>query len=737
LYKIFGIRHHGPGSTQSLIQALEAMQPDCILLEAPEDATSALEYLLHPGLEPPVAILVYDEKNLRNAAFLPFAGFSPEWQAAQFGFAAGSTVRLMDLPMSIQFQLGQEANQPALPHPPELDPMGHVARIAGYSDSERWWEATFEQAKNPASVFEVIIDLNTALRQEFEQQQSKRTLLREAYMRQCIRKSIKDGFQQIAVVCGAWHSPALHYLDRYTATKDQAMLKGLKKCKTKATWIPWSYPQMTFESGYRSGVISPAWYELLFENRADATAIWMSKAVSLLREDGMEASVAHAVEATRLAHTLGAIREQPIPGLPEMKEAAIAVFCGGHSEPWQLIESKLVVGDKVGKVPDDIPLTSLQQDMEARIRKARFTKVYQSPEVVEKELDLRKPGHLDMSHLIHQLRILEIYWGRPREGTGKELGSFHEYWYLYWDSEYTLQLIAAGVWGNTVKKAAEKKLLADADGEDNMELLVQLASAALLGGMPEVFVPLSLRLQDVAALTIDVLNLMSALPVLVEIQRYGDTRNTDTQSIEALIRQFIPRISIGLPASVLNIDFDLAKSWFEVIIKNNHAIGILANEEYEREWNGALLKLMDQASANSLLRGLATRILLDKNILTDNLAATQMHYALSDGSTSAQEEAHWLEGFLYGSGLLLLHHSTLWNILDHWVQTIAEAAFPDILPLLRRAFSNFTQPERAKLLEKARKGASHSSTISTTPAFSQQRARVVLPVLQRLLGLEN
>ncbi|MGV9482406.1 DUF5682 family protein, partial [Gordonia aichiensis] len=36
--RVFGIRHHGPGSARSLRQALEEFGPDAILIEGPADA---------------------------------------------------------------------------------------------------------------------------------------------------------------------------------------------------------------------------------------------------------------------------------------------------------------------------------------------------------------------------------------------------------------------------------------------------------------------------------------------------------------------------------------------------------------------------------------------------------------------------------------------------------------------------------------------------------------------------
>ena len=144
MYNIYGIRHHGPGSTRSLLRALEANPPDCLLIEAPADADKVLEYALHPGIIPPVAILLYDEKDLSKASYLPFASFSPEWQAIQYGLAQGIPIHFMDLPMGMQFQMEEENNgQLEIPLPSSenegpivRDPMGYIAELAGYSDSE-------------------------------------------------------------------------------------------------------------------------------------------------------------------------------------------------------------------------------------------------------------------------------------------------------------------------------------------------------------------------------------------------------------------------------------------------------------------------------------------------------------------------------------------------------------------------------------------------------------------------
>ncbi len=747
MYTIYGIRHHGPGSTRSLLRALEDQQPDCLLIEAPQDADTVLEYLLHPDMEPPVAILVYESKQLRKASYLPFAEFSPEWQAAQYGLAQGLEVRFIDLPMSIQFGLREEDQQLKLElsetteeAPYARDPMGYAARIAGYTDSERWWEATFEQPDNDIDIFEAIRELTSALREELPNREGPLNRMREAFMRKQLRKAIKDGHKNIAVVCGAWHAPALQHLPRFKQTEDNALLKGKKKVKTEATWIPWTYPRLAFQSGYGAGLVSPAYYELLFEKREEAVQQWMSKVARLLRSAGKDASAAQAVDAARLATTLATIRQQTIAGIDEMKEAAIAVFGQGETGALQLIEEQLIIGDRVGKVPGDIPQIPLQADLEKRIRSAYLKKYYQSATEDFKSLDLRKPTNLKASRLLHQLLLLDIPFGQPVEAQEGKLGSFSENWRLKWDPDYIIRLIRAGMWGNTIYTAANRYLLHKADQQESLPGLVQLARSALLAGIREAFGPLVQRLEDSSAQSRDVHGLMEALPLLVDIQRYGDTRQTDVEAVAALIRHLVPRITIGLPPTTLHIEEEVAQGLLQLMISNNRAINLLNEPGFQQDWLRALQQISRAAPAHPLLRGWCSRVLYDKGQIIDAEAARRLHYALSSVD-EAEQGVLWLEGFLSGSGLLLLYLPELWRVLDNWVSGLAPQAFQVKLPLIRRAFSAFSGPEREKILQLARYPPTAEGTAdeppATTAAFDQRRAKKVLPTLKLLLGLDD
>jgi hypothetical protein len=107
--EILGIRHHGPGSARSLLRRLEDFAPDILLIEGPADAEHLIGWALRAGMQPPVAMLVYHPKQLQQAAFFPFAEFSPEWQAILYSLRRGIPARFMDLPMSRQ--VGRQAGE--------------------------------------------------------------------------------------------------------------------------------------------------------------------------------------------------------------------------------------------------------------------------------------------------------------------------------------------------------------------------------------------------------------------------------------------------------------------------------------------------------------------------------------------------------------------------------------------------------------------------------------------------
>jgi len=548
---LFGIRHHGVGSARSLLTALESLQPDALLIEGAPEGDALLHHVLHPTMQPPVAILIYAPDQPRRAAFYPFATFSPEWQALRYGLQRGIPTRFMDLPQAIRFALAEsDAYQPQAELTPELsrlraDPLLELARIAGYDDSERWWNDLVEQRRAADSdIFAGILEAMRALRETLTLTEPVEAL-REAHMRQSIRAALKEGFQRVAVVCGAWHTPAL--TDLRDAKGDAALLKGLPKLKVSATWIPWTYGRLTMESGYGAGIRSPGWYDFLWhtDNASDVALGWLTHVAHLLRAEQLDASTAQVIDAARMAETLAALRERAIPSLEELNEATQAVFCMGSDVPMRLVWRNLIVGDTLGDVPDDVPAVPLLQDFQREQKRLRLTEkdiakrdTTRSAHVANLELDLRETLDLERSRLLHRLNMLDIPFGRLMLARGK--GTFKEAWRVAWQPEFTVALIEASQWGTTIESAATAYARDAADSASDLPTLTELLESALLGALNDAISHLVRAVRDLAALARDIMHLMGALPPLGFI--HEDSSNAFTLDVADLYR-----IDITLP----------------------------------------------------------------------------------------------------------------------------------------------------------------------------------------------
>lgn len=774
---ILGIRHHGPGSAKNVRSFLEKLQPDIVLVEGPPEADELLQWVIHEDIKPPVALLVYQPENPQQASFYPFAEFSPEWQAIRYAKQQNIHVRFMDLPIAHVFALQNEERKQAeeqqkkqeeadaeneintlesidetvangisnslhndampidlLPNDEAStptytnDPISFLADAAGFSDGESWWEHTFEYRQNDEQVFEAVAEAMQALRETLPQKEDRKEQLREAHMRKTIRQAEKEMFQNIAVVCGAWHVPALINMPK--AKDDNDLLKGLPKVKVECTWVPWTYGRLSYSSGYGAGIPSPGWYEHIWKSPTDDGTRWMAKVAQLFRSKEMDTSVAHVMEAVRLANSLASLRHISRPGLEELNEATLSVLCNGEPILLQLIHDELIVSNTIGEVPTDIPKPPLQSDIEKIQKRLRLPA---TADWKDYTLDLRKENDLERSVFLHRLLLLGINWGQSTNVSGK--GTFKEQWRLQWNPDFSIDVIEKGIWGNTVEVAANSFVTDLASKSTSLAGICDLLQKTIPAELSVAIETLIQSVNNLAATSGDVIQLMEAVPPLVNVSRYGNVRNTDATMVLGIVESMVARICISLPAACTAVNDDAAQHLLSLFSKMNDALNMLQHADMNTQWHQTLFHISQSKSTSPSIGGYATRLLADYRLLIGNDLAKAFGYAMSSATLPAIA-ASWLEGFLKGSGTLLLLDNDLWSLVNNWVDTITEENFVETLPLLRRTFANFTNSERRKLGEKVKHGdaVSAQTLITTFTDFDIERAKRGIPVVMQLFG---
>ncbi|MFJ5557766.1 DUF5682 family protein [Streptomyces sp. NPDC093250] len=758
---LLGVRHHGPGSARAVRAVLDDVRPGVVLIEGPPEADALVPLAAEEDMRPPVALLAHAVDEPGRSAFWPLAGFSPEWAAIRWAVEHGVPARFIDLPAAhtLAWETDEEPdgeNGGTGPAAGEggpagsdvrVDPLGVLAAAAGYDDAERWWEDVVEHRGvgkgDPVAPFTALEEAMTALREEYGSGGHERDAVREAHMRLRIRAAQRECDNGVAVVCGAWHVPALRL--RTTVAADRALLKGLPKVKTDMTWVPWTHRRLSRASGYGAGIDSPGWYGHLFDAPDRPVERWLTKVARLLRAEDISVSSAHVIEAVRLAETLAAMRGRPLPGLSETTDAVRAVMCEGSDMPLALVHDRLVVGYVLGEVPAGAPAVPLQRDLTRIQRRLRLR-----PEAAERELelDLRKETDAERSRLLHRLRLLGVGWGEPALSRGST-GTFRETWRLRWEPELSLRVAEAGVWGTTVLAAATAKAGTDAVSARGLADVTGLAEHCLLAGLSEALPTVMRVLADRAALDTDVAHLAQALPALLRSLRYGDVRGTDTASLAGVAAGLAERVFVGLPPACAALDADAAEDMRGHVDAVHGAVGLLGDDpapghgRLRARWQSVLRTLSARDTVPGVVRGRSVRLLLDDGGLARDEAARLMGLVLSPGTPPA-DAAAWIEGFVgggSGGGLLLVHDERLLGLVDAWLTGVPAEAFTDVLPLLRRTFSAYEPGVRRTLGELVRRGPeARGSAVAMSrppgfgPGLDTRRADAVLPVVRLLLG---
>lgn len=227
----FPVRHHSPVCSHHLQRVIAAYQPDCILIEGPENANDLIPDMVDQGTQAPFCIYYSyrDKKGLISEeaedyrCYYPFLDASPELVALREGKTIGAVLRFMDLPYEEILISEQEGK--GLRGQEEKNSYNDdryltenafikgVVERSGLRSFEEFWEHHFEMeglCKETSEFLRDVLHYCVLSRANTDPVTMREDgcLAREAYMREQIAKARKE-YKKVLVVTGGFHVAGL------------------------------------------------------------------------------------------------------------------------------------------------------------------------------------------------------------------------------------------------------------------------------------------------------------------------------------------------------------------------------------------------------------------------------------------------------------------------------------------------------------------------------------------------
>ena len=704
----FGIRHLSPAGAYYLKGFLDEKRPKLVLVEGPSDFGDMLSDMVRGETKPPNAVLAYTKEAPVRTVLYPFAEYSPEYQAIWWCHEHHVECRFMDLPSETFLAIPECGMQEAEGEEARVSVYEQLDQKSGEDGHDTFWERVMEQAGSMEAYHVGANNFGANIRSLTEGKENDwaETVLREAYMRQQIRKAVDAGMepQDIVVVTGSYHVEGLKSWQ--DADED---LSGMPKVEANHTLMPYSYYRLSTRAGYGAGNKAPAYYALLWEglNKGEpmyAVYSYLIRLAKYQREKGNPVSSASVIEAVRLAMSLAQLRGGTIASLRDLRDAAETCIGEGSVSNIILATADTEIGTAIGALPDGVSRTSIQEDFYRQLKDLKLEK-YRDITAQDLMLDLRenrrvsseKSAFIDLhrSFFLHRLRVIKVSFAQ-QQAVSQDNATWSEHWVVRWTPEAEIELVESALKGDTIDGAASFAMKERVENAGNMGDIALVIEDACCCGMEKAVSYATAALQRMAVDAASVEDLAKTAQRLSVVVQYGNIRRIDAKPLEPILQQLFYRACLILEQACV-CDDAASKVIITAMEQLNSAE--LAHDFLDNaEWIKVLDNISERDDLNTKLSGFAAAILLERGSMDTQQLRTEVSRRLSKG-IPADLGAGWFEGLAMKNRYALIARLSLWESLNDYLDTLDDEEFKRALVFLRRAFADFSAAEKDQIAE--------------------------------------
>lgn len=704
----FGIRHLSPAGAFYLRGFLDEKKPKLVLVEGPSDFEDMLSDMVRKETKPPIAVLAYTKEAPVRTILYPFAEYSPEYQAIQWCHKHHVACRFIDLPSETFLAMPECDMQETEGEEGRISVYEQLDQKSGEDGHDTFWERVMEQAGSMEAYHLGANSFGSNIRSLTEGKENDwaETVLREAYMRQQIRKAVDAGVEpeDIVVVTGSYHVEGLKNWQ-----ESEEDLSKMPKVGANHTLMPYSYYRLSTRAGYGAGNKAPAYYALLWEglNKGEpmyAVYSYLIRLAKYQREKGNPVSSASVIEAVRLAMSLAQLRGGTIASLRDLRDAAQTCIGEGSVSSIILATADTEIGTAIGALPDGVSRTSIQEDFYRQLKDLKLEK-YRDITAQDLMLDLRenrrvsseKSAFIDLnrSFFLHRLRVINVSFAQ-QQTVSQDNATWSEHWVVRWTPEAEIELVESALKGDTIDGAASFAMKERVENADKMGDIALVIEDACCCGMEKAVGYATAALQRMAVDAASVEDLAKTAQRLSVVVQYGNIRRIDSKPLEPILQQLFYRACLILESACV-CDDTASKVIITAMEQLNSAE--LAHDFLDNaEWIKVLNSISERDDLNTKLSGFAAAILLERGSMDTQQLRTEVSRRLSKG-IPADLGAGWFEGLAMKNRYALIARLSLWESLNEYLVTLDDEEFKRALVFLRRAFADFSAVEKDQIAE--------------------------------------
>lgn len=741
----FPVRHHSPACAFHLKQAMKEYEPECVLIEGPQDAQAMIPTLTHPDTTAPVALYYFykDSKGFLSEnkedykCYYPFLNYSPELVALREAAEQNITARFIDLSYG-EILLGTSENKGIRQDTEKqtynddylLSRSRYLALLCektGLRDFDEFWEKYFE-IDGPYISTEMFINrmyTYCSLAREhtpLEEMEEDGCLLRERYMAQQIAEASSQ-FKRVLVVTGGFHTKGLEELlgwknndgshSQLSYLGEPVKLHHLSLEDQGVYPLAYSMEAADALNGYASGMQSPGFYELVWKSEEDhpyTTAV-LHQLVSVgrqARHKKENISSYDEVCALSMAQGLAVLRGKKEPGLYELRDAVLSSFVKGEYNlstdlPLRIL-AELNTGKQVGKLSLDAPRPPILSDFEEQCR--IFHLKLQSTTKQEITLDIfTKKKHLDLSRFFYQMNFLNTDFSHQKKGSDlvnrRDKSRIREIWEYRFSSHILAALVDASLSGGTIKEAARTQLLGRFAKSTGFREASRLMTQGFLMGFLEEENHMSSHARQVLVSDGDFFSLsegFSHFRMLYELRELYQVN--DGIELEELIGECFQKITQLLP-SMAQVAKEQEQQCIDSCLSLYQITGRPSFKQFRPILTETLYRLLTQKDIHPGLEGAVMGLLYGcDSDFGAQIEKTASGYLTGTGEMQ-MKSAEFLRGLFCTARDMIFSGDHFLKMIDELLGNLPTESFLMLLPELRMAFGYFTPLETDRIAREA------------------------------------